>query len=876
VRNLGIIVLILVSALITEQLNQNEVAINWVDNLRREIQRLETSEATGVASHITLKTPFAHDGDFDSHAERFFTEFPVFGVREYSNQLQFIKNTRDPHFANRFSAFFEQRHKGVKVFGSGIRVHLNEDRHITSADGIFIPDLEGLDMTYVITKEEAKEIALKYFKSRFNGVAAIIDDIQPMIYREGLFAGRKGNNYATWMCVVTDQMMRRDQIFVQAQTGEVLISIPLVHSIHREAWQGEYQVGSPFWVEGDPFPTNSSEANLDLNVSLAVYTAFQNAFNYTSYDNKDSKMITVFDLVDNSTNCPNAFWNGTLFAACPGVSAVDVVAHEWGHAYDQFTADLIYQGQSGAMNEAFADIVGETIQELFFKSYPLRNESCGSGLRWIIGEDLNVTGLAGGIRDMYNPNCFQDPRFVNDTNFVYCGTEDNGGVHKNSGIVNQLYSLSVDGGTLNGVNVTGVGFLKGFHIYMRTLMVTLQSAATFSTLATGLSTSCSDLIGVNLIDPVTGNSTNTTISALDCTSIDDAINATQLTSPFCANVATNTTAPPVVFYAFPPIGEVGNFSTTVYFLSYPTQINTLNATCKMVETNGTVFIVNATLQTFEFFFLYSCPVITSNTVGETLNITVSTDGVHYSAFNLLFSFRPKINVTSISPTSGPAGGGTTVTVFGGNFELFTGCQPFPTRDVNGNLYDCLTCLFGNVTTEQPVAAHFINNSTVTCIAPSFFNLVAPQVNVLVWVSKNAQLFTSSTTANFTYLLPATSNTQTPTITPTISGTASSTNTPFMTVTASPSNFPVSASSSSAPRSITRPPSQSSSRTRSPVHPSRSSSRTRSPVHPSQSPSHSKTRSRSRSPEQSSASFISPSFPLLCFVSFALFLTVNFF
>ena len=59
--------------------------------------------------------------------------------------------------------------------------------------------------------------------------------------------------------------------------------------------------------------------------------------------------------------CPNANWNGVTTNYCNGVTSDDVVAHEWGHAYTQFTHDLIYQWQPGALNESYSDIWGETI-----------------------------------------------------------------------------------------------------------------------------------------------------------------------------------------------------------------------------------------------------------------------------------------------------------------------------------------------------------------------------------------------------------------------------------------------------------------------------------------------------------------------------------
>ena len=70
-------------------------------------------------------------------------------------------------------------------------------------------------------------------------------------------------------------------------------------------------------------------------------------------------MITVNN--DPRISCPNANWNGVTTNYCTGVTGDDTVAHEWGHAYTESTSGLIYQWQSGAMNEAYSDIWGETV-----------------------------------------------------------------------------------------------------------------------------------------------------------------------------------------------------------------------------------------------------------------------------------------------------------------------------------------------------------------------------------------------------------------------------------------------------------------------------------------------------------------------------------
>ena len=62
-----------------------------------------------------------------------------------------------------------------------------------------------------------------------------------------------------------------------------------------------------------------------------------------------------------TNDCPNAYWDGQATKYCNGVTSDDVVAHEWTHAVTELTSDLIYQWQPGALNEAYSDIFGETI-----------------------------------------------------------------------------------------------------------------------------------------------------------------------------------------------------------------------------------------------------------------------------------------------------------------------------------------------------------------------------------------------------------------------------------------------------------------------------------------------------------------------------------
>ena len=114
------------------------------------------------------------------------------------------------------------------------------------------------------------------------------------------------------------------------------------------------------WSEGDAFPGTLDQAQQDLVEGTGeAYWLFQNTFGRDSYDGAGSTMKTVNN--DGRINCPNANWNGVTTNYCDDVTSDDTVAHEWGHAYTEYTSGLIYQWQSGAMNEAFSDIWGETV-----------------------------------------------------------------------------------------------------------------------------------------------------------------------------------------------------------------------------------------------------------------------------------------------------------------------------------------------------------------------------------------------------------------------------------------------------------------------------------------------------------------------------------
>jgi thermolysin len=171
--------------------------------------------------------------------------------------------------------------------------------------------------------------------------------------------------------------------------------------------------------------------------------------------------------------------------------AIDVVGHELTHGVTDFTSGLIYRNESGALNEAFSDMMGTSI-EFFF-------QPAGSGnlkADYLCGEDVVQPG---GIRSMENPGLFGDPDHYSKR---FLGAADNGGVHINSGIANQAFYLAIEGGTnrTSGLAVQGVGASSREQIekvFFRAFTQLLPSNATFSVARAATIQAARDLYGSN-------------------------------------------------------------------------------------------------------------------------------------------------------------------------------------------------------------------------------------------------------------------------------------------------------------------------------------------------------------------------------------------
>lgn len=200
------------------------------------------------------------------------------------------------------------------------------------------------------------------------------------------------------------------------------------------------------WTEEKPGDPPDQTVKNVFKFAGVVRDYLKTALERDSIDNRGMDLILN---VHYGTKYMNAFWDGDEMTFGDGdgeiftsfAKSLDVVAHELAHGVTQFTANLEYQGQSGALNEHFSDVFGSAITQSYLKQTADRAD-------WLIGDEIMGPNLYGeALRSMCAPGSAYDnallgkdpqPAHMKD---YYAGPEDNQGVHINSGIPNKAFYL---------------------------------------------------------------------------------------------------------------------------------------------------------------------------------------------------------------------------------------------------------------------------------------------------------------------------------------------------------------------------------------------------------------------------------------------------
>ena len=395
---------------------------------------------------------------------------------------------------------------------------------ITAVSSKLISAPAQLSITPTISSDAALRTAQTVVLKKYGPVSVTLSVPQLEILDVGLFHGEPGQPRLTWFITANADALY-ERLWINAASGALTYNYSQLTGARDrrtfDAKNGSIVAATPARSEGQG-PTGIADVDNGFDFTGDFWNYFFTVHGRDSYDGAGATLNATVRYCDaKNTGCPmkGAFWDGSvsvqrIFLGA-GYATDDVIAHELTHGVIDATSNLIYSGESGALNESYADIFGETIDLWNGKGDDRSN------LRWMIGEEVpNYIGT--GIRHMGDPALSGQPGRVTDANYL-CDASDNYGVHRNSGVPNHAYALMVDGGDYNAYSVKGIGLDKAAKIQYRTLLF-LPAASRLVDNFDGLNQACNELIGT---DGITGD---------DCAQVKAAALAVEMTTPPCEGV----------------------------------------------------------------------------------------------------------------------------------------------------------------------------------------------------------------------------------------------------------------------------------------------------------------------------------------------------
>jgi vibriolysin len=369
---------------------------------------------------------------------------------------------------------FAERLNGLPVAGAGMVLHAHADGKIFAVNGDFVRG-GALPLVPALDSETALEIAL--------GKAGIVRSRRVADPELSYVLGADGRGHLAWQATVEyrdRQGPQRDLVFADAGTGELAARHPQIrYALSIETWDCGQKTKGCTLVSTSTEPINTGDPAIDSahNFTIGTYNYY---WDNHGRDSLDDNGMTLISFVHYGRNNNTVAWNGSgiTYGDGDGVTFgplsldADVVAHELTHGVTEFTSALVYQNESGALDEAWSDIFGALVD---------RQEGATGADVWLVGEDVYTPSISGdALRNMADPAEYGDSDYWPTR---YTGTADNGGVHVNSGIANLAFQLLVDGGThprgATSVVVPGIGFAAAADIFYNANVACLTPSSSF-------------------------------------------------------------------------------------------------------------------------------------------------------------------------------------------------------------------------------------------------------------------------------------------------------------------------------------------------------------------------------------------------------------
>ncbi|WP_084223152.1 M4 family metallopeptidase [Kitasatospora cheerisanensis] len=431
---------------------------------------------------------------------------------------------------------YERTFAGLPVLGGDLVVHTAPDgstKGVTKATDANI----AVDTTPKESAEAAKGLALDSADSAKVAEPAA-DNARQVVW------AASGTPRLAWETIVTgtqeDGTPSELHVITDANTGKKIFEYQGIETgVGNSRYSGQVTIGTSPGASGGfvmTDPSRGGHSTYDLNGTTSTKSLFTNPtdtwgdgtvanrqtaavdaaygaqLTWDYYKNVHGRNgikddgVGAYTRVHYSKNYVNAFWDDSCFCMTYGdgtnnvnpLTSIDVGAHEMTHGVTSATADLIYSGESGGLNEATSDIMAAAIE--FWANNP---EDKGD---YLVGEKINIRGDGSPLRYMDKPSKDGKSR---DSWSADLGSID---VHYSSGPANHLFYLLSEGSgakTVNGVNydsptadglpVTGIGREAAAKIWYRALTTYMTSSTNYAAARVATLQAAADLYGANSV-----------------------------------------------------------------------------------------------------------------------------------------------------------------------------------------------------------------------------------------------------------------------------------------------------------------------------------------------------------------------------------------
>lgn len=403
---------------------------------------------------------------------------------------------------------FQQHLNGLPVVGAEMWLHAeSKSGRVYAVNGELAPDF-GVPAP-AAAKASAADLVDRLAKI---GVAGTAVETPELLY---FHDAETAVTHLAWKVrvqgVENGQFFDND-VYVDARTSKVVAVDARVHTAKdRRSYDATGSVVTATSITGLPGTLKCTESNQNCN-DASVQRAHDGAGNVYDYyqarfgrDSLNGAGMTLTSSAHVGSNWANAAWynNQMVYGDGDGVDfddltkSYDVIAHELTHGVTDFESNLLYQKESGAMNEALSDIFGVSAD-----SY---KRGVVDAATWKLGEEVYTPGTSGdALRYMNNPTADgystdYYPERLYPGSCTPSNSNDQCGVHGNSGIANLAYYLLVAGGThprgKTTVSVPAIGMTKAEQIFYRAQTSCLTSSSNFEATRNCTAQAATDLYG---------------------------------------------------------------------------------------------------------------------------------------------------------------------------------------------------------------------------------------------------------------------------------------------------------------------------------------------------------------------------------------------